>query len=160
MTRKTIFLISTSGTIEKNYCEQTGAVSNFELKIESYIDKIWLPHRIENFSPRSSLVVRSVARSSLPTERTTLLKPLTASKQSPRPIRFDYPRRCDVQARLREFRQHTESRGEYFCRQDPAAGVHPVMHGEVFDTPRAREDPKVQTLSSGILRKHRRIYGE
>jgi L-asparaginase len=46
MEPKTIFLISTGGTIEKS--EKTGTVSNFESKIESYVDKIWLPHtRIE-----------------------------------------------------------------------------------------------------------------
>jgi L-asparaginase len=51
MKPKTIFLITTGGTIEKSYSERTGEVSNFESKIESYIDKIWLPHtRIEVLS--------------------------------------------------------------------------------------------------------------
>jgi L-asparaginase len=51
MRPKTIFLISTGGTIEKSYCERTGTVSNLEPKIESYVDKIWLPHtRIELIS--------------------------------------------------------------------------------------------------------------
>jgi len=39
----TIHLISTGGTIEKIYSEQSGAVMNVEGKIERYLSRLRLP---------------------------------------------------------------------------------------------------------------------
>jgi L-asparaginase len=42
-TKQRIYLLSTGGTIEKVYSEQTGAVVNDETKIERYLQRLRLP---------------------------------------------------------------------------------------------------------------------
>jgi L-asparaginase len=41
---KTVYVITTGGTIEKSLCERTGKVANTECKIERYLDQLRLPH--------------------------------------------------------------------------------------------------------------------
>jgi L-asparaginase len=150
---KTIVLITTGGTIEKSYCERTGRVTNLQPKIESYMDKICLPHtRIEvvplfskdsrelTADDRKVLLTAIVSRlgSRLPFVIThgtdTILetaKYLSASLSAlsapiiltgaMRPLGFE---NSDGIQNLVE---------SFFAAKILPAGVHLVMHGEVFD---------------------------
>src|SRR5713101_6155086 len=41
---KTVYVITTGGTIEKSFCERTGKLGNIECKVKRYLDQLRLPH--------------------------------------------------------------------------------------------------------------------
>jgi L-asparaginase len=48
---KTIYILTTGGTIEKAYSEQTGSVANIESKIDRYLQSLRLPDAAINIVP-------------------------------------------------------------------------------------------------------------
>jgi L-asparaginase len=45
---KTVYVITTGGTIEKSFSERTGKVANIDSKVDRYLEEIRLPHtRVE-----------------------------------------------------------------------------------------------------------------
>jgi L-asparaginase len=48
---KTIYILTTGGTIEKAYSEQTGSVANLESKIDGYLQLLRLPDSEINIVP-------------------------------------------------------------------------------------------------------------
>lgn len=48
---KTIYILTTGGTIEKAYSEQTGSVANIESKIDRYLQSLRLPDAVINIVP-------------------------------------------------------------------------------------------------------------
>ena len=51
MTTRTVYVITTGGTIEKVYSEQTGAVTNTDNKIDRYLARLRLPNLEVNVVP-------------------------------------------------------------------------------------------------------------
>ena len=51
MTKRTIYVITTGGTIEKVYSESSGSVSNTENKMERYLRLLRLPDLEVNIVP-------------------------------------------------------------------------------------------------------------
>jgi len=166
MKLKTIFLISTGGTIEKSYCERTGAVSNFEPKIESYIDKIWLPHtRIEVVSllskdsreltaeDRKSLLAAIRARLSLGspiviTHGTDTILETAKYVEANLPV-ISIPIILTGAMRPLGFENSDGIQNlaeSIFAAKILQPGVRLVMHGEVFDIHRARKDLELGTF--------------
>jgi L-asparaginase len=166
MKPKTIFLVSTGGTIEKSYCERTGAVSNFGSKIESYVDKIWLPHtRIEVVS-----VLCKDSRDLTPDDRNSLLTAILArlSFGSPLVITHGTDTILETAKYLEanlpslsvpivltgamrplgfENSDGIQNLAEsIFAAKILQPGIHLVMHGEVFDIHRARKDVGLGTF--------------
>jgi L-asparaginase len=166
MKPKTILLISTGGTIEKSYCEKTGAVSNLEPKIESYIDKIWLPHtRIEVVS-----LLAKDSRELTGEDRKFLLAAILArlSFHAPFVITHGTDTMLDTANYLEanlpslpvpiiltgamlplgfENSDGIQNLAEsIFAAKILKPGVHLVMHGEVFDIHRAKKDRELGTF--------------
>jgi L-asparaginase len=166
MKPKTIFLIATGGTIEKSYSERTGEVSNFESKIESYVNKIWLPHtRISVVSllskesrdltpeDRKLLLAEIFARVSLHcpfviTHGTdTILE--TANYLETYLLGLSVPIILTGAMRPLGFENSDGIQNlaeSFFAAKVLQPGVHLVMHGEVFDIHRARKDMELGTF--------------
>jgi L-asparaginase len=166
MKSKAIFLISTGGTIEKSYSEQTGEVSNFESKIESYVDRIWLPHaRITVVSllskdsldltpeDRKFLLAEIFARISLRcpfviTHGTdTILE--TAKYLETHLLGLSVPVVLTGAMRPLGFENSDGIQNlaeSIFAAKILPAGVHLVMHGEVFNIHRAKKNLALKTF--------------
>jgi L-asparaginase len=166
MKPKTIFLIATGGTIEKSYSERTGQVSNFESKIESYIDKIWLPHtRISVVS-----LLSKDSRDLTPEDRKFLLAEIfarvflrcpfvithgtdtileTANYLETYLLGLSVPIILTGAMRPLGFENSDGIQNlaeSFFAAKVLQPGVHLVMHGEVFDIHRARKDLELGTF--------------
>jgi L-asparaginase len=166
MRPKTIFLISTGGTIEKSYCERTGSVSNFEPKIESYVDRIWLPHtRIEvacllskdsrelTDEDRKFLLAAILSRLSfgfpfVVTHGTdTILETAIYLERNLSTLSVPVVLTGAMRPLGFENSDGIQNLGEsIFAAKVLKTGVHLVMHGEVFDIHRARKDPELGTF--------------
>jgi len=73
---QTIYLITTGGTIEKAYSEQSGAVLNSATKISQYLQRLRLPDcdaRVISLMNKDSLEMTSDDRAALVAELTPLL---------------------------------------------------------------------------------------
>jgi L-asparaginase len=163
---KTIFLVTTGGTIEKSYCERTGLVSNFGPKIEAYLNKIWLPHtRIEVV-----LLLSKDSRDLTSNDRKFLLTAILSRLSSAAPfvvthgtdtivetVRFlaaNLPALATPVILTGAMRPlgFEDSDGmqnlaeSIFAAKIVRPGVHIVMHGELFDIRRARKDPERGTF--------------
>jgi L-asparaginase len=166
MRPKTIFLIATGGTIEKSYCERTGAVSNLEPKIESYIDKIWLPHtRIEVVSllakdsreltddDRKFLLAAILSRLSFGspfviTHGTDTILETASYLEANLPV-LSVPVILTGAMRPLGFENSDGIQNlaeSIFAAKILVPGVHLVMHGEVFDIHWARKNPELGTF--------------
>jgi L-asparaginase len=157
---KTIFLITTGGTIEKSYCEQTGEVSILGPKIESYVNRIWLPHTSIEVIPvlsKDSLDLTHEDRAVLLSEVSRRLAAacpfvithgtdtiLETAKYLAANLPFlSVPVILTGAMRPLGFENSDGIQNlaeSLFAAKIIAPGVHLVMHGEVFDIHRSKKD--------------------
>jgi L-asparaginase len=163
---RTIYLITTGGTIEKMYSEQSGAVLNTTSKISQYLTRLRLPEcdvRVISLMNKDSLEMT-------PEDRRNLASKLAEILTEKHPIVITHGTDTMVETGLyiqREFptlevpviltgamtplgfegsdglQNLTES---LFVAQLVAAGVYVVIHGQIFPAERVRKDRALGTF--------------
>jgi L-asparaginase len=163
---QTVYLITTGGTIEKEYSEQLGVVHNNESKIAQYLRQLRLPGsdvRIVQLMNKDSLEMTSGERASLVAKVTELLSSecpviithgtdtMVASgiliKKSIQPLRVPVVLTGAMTPlgfeRSDGLQNLTES---LMAVRLLSSGVYVVMHGQVFPVTHTRKDPKSGTF--------------
>jgi L-asparaginase len=161
-----IYVITTGGTIEKAYSEQTGSIANLNSKIERYLQLLRLPDSEVNVLPllnKDSLemadadrelilaTVTGLLNENAPiiiTHRTdTMVQTGLLRKRKPLDIKVPIvltgamaPLGCDANDGLQNL---TES---LFAMSLLSPGIYVVMHNQVFPIDRVRKDKELGTF--------------
>lgn len=171
---KVIYLITTGGTIEKAYSEQTGAVANFSSKIDRYLKLLRLPDAEINVVP----LLNKDSMEMTDQDRVLLLGMVRAILKENAPIVITHGTDTMVQSGLYLERALPElqvpivmtgamtplgyegSDGlqnlteSLFAVRMVAPGIQVVMHGQIFPIGRVRKD---STLSRFVWTETPRI---
>jgi L-asparaginase len=163
---KTVCMITTGGTIEKSYCDQTGKFGNIDFKIERYLEQIRLPHthvEVLSLLTKDSLELTKE-------DRQLLLMMIRECLPSGRPIVITHGTDTMIET-ARELEsnlpglavpiiltgamtplgfEHSDgiqnlAEGLLAAKLLPP-GVHLVMHNEVFDIHHVRKDRDQRTF--------------